>query len=205
MESEGKKRLVRISVWVAVLSMLLAVLSSLATALEASAHATLRSMTPAAGSTVSNAPTQVVLTFDEPVSTSFATVTVTDAKGASVTSGKTVVSGATVTQKLEPVGSGHYTVAFRVVSDDGHPISQKASFTVALPAATTSAPASTPSSAPSSSPATASPTPSSAASATVAGSDDGPSNGLVWALGVVVLAAVAGGAFAWQRGRRNSE
>jgi methionine-rich copper-binding protein CopC len=212
MESDGKKRLVRISVWVAVLSMLLAVLSSLATALEASAHATLRSMTPAAGSTVKKAPAAVVLTFNERISASFATVTVTDAKGGSVTSGKTVVTGETVTQKLQPVGSGRYTVAFRVVSEDGHPVSQKASFTVALPAPTTSAPAPTPSpassSAPSSSAATAPAPPPSAstgASAPVAGSDDGPPTALVWGLGVVVVAAAAGGALAWRRGRRNSE
>jgi methionine-rich copper-binding protein CopC len=205
MESEGKKRLIRISVWVAVLSMLLAVLSSLATALEASAHATLRSMTPAAGSTVRTAPTEVVLTFNEPISSSFATVLVTDAKGGSVASGKPVVSGETVTQKLQPVGSGRYTVAFRVVSEDGHPVSQKASFTVALPAPTTSAPASTPSSAPSSSAATASAPPSTAASATVAESDDGPSTALVWGLGVVVVAAVAGAALAWRKRRRSSE
>lgn len=208
MESEGKKKLIRISVWVAVLSMLLAVLSSLATALEASAHATLRSMTPAAGSTVKTAPTKVVLTFNEPISTSFATVTVTDAKGGSVASGRAVVSGETVTQQLEPVGSGRYTVAFRVVSEDGHPVSQKASFTVAPPAAATST--STASSSASSDPGSASPSasPSSVptgASATVAGSDDGPSTALLWGLGVVVLAAVAGGALAWQRGRRNSE
>lgn len=209
MESEGKKKLIRISVWVAVLSMLLAVLSSLATALEASAHAALRSMTPAAGSTVRTAPTKVVLTFNEPISTSFATVTVTDAKGGSVTSGRAVVSGETVTQQLEPVGSGRYTVAFRVVSEDGHPVSQKVSFTVALPAASSTSP-STASSTPSSDPGSASPSasPSSAptgASATVAGTDDGPSTALLWGLGVVVLAGVAGGALAWQRGRRNGE
>lgn len=208
MESEGKKRLVRISVWVAVLSMLLAVLSSLATALEASAHATLRSMAPAAGSTVTTAPTQVVLTFNEPISTSFATVTVTDAKGGSVTAGKAVVSGETVTQKLEPVGSGRYTVAFRVVSEDGHPVSQKASFTVALPAAATSTPATTPSGAAS----TAATTPAAGASAapstassSAGGDEDGPSPVLVWGLVVVVLAAVVGGAMAWRRGRQSSE
>jgi methionine-rich copper-binding protein CopC len=205
MESEGKKKLIRISVWVAVLSMLLAVLSSLATALEASAHAALRSMTPAAGSTVRTAPTKVVLTFNEPISTSFATVTVTDAKGGSVTSGRAVVSGETVTQQLEPVGSGRYMVAFRVVSEDGHPVSQKVSFTVALPAASSTSP-STASSTPSSDPGSASPSASPSSAPTGASAtDDGPSTALLWGLGVVVLAGVAGGALAWQRGRRNGE
>jgi methionine-rich copper-binding protein CopC len=199
MESEGKKRLIRVSVWVAVLSMLLAVLSSLATALEASAHAALRSMTPAAGSTVSTAPTRVVLTFNEPISTSFVTVTVTDARGASVASGRAVVSGETVTQALEPVGSGRYTVGFRVVSEDGHPVAQKAGFTVALPAATASSPTSTPSSAAS----TAAPE-ADAASAPAAG-DDTRSTPLLWALGVAAVAAAAAGAFAWRRHGRGGE
>ena len=52
MESKGKTRLIRISVWVAVLSLLFAVLSSLATALAASAHAALTSVTPVDGTTV---------------------------------------------------------------------------------------------------------------------------------------------------------
>jgi methionine-rich copper-binding protein CopC len=212
MESEGKKRLIRISVWVAVLSMLLAVLSSLATALEASAHATLRSMTPAAGSTVTTAPTKVVLTFNEPISANFATVTVTDATGGSVTSGRVVVDGETVTQKLGTLGSGRYTVAFRVVSEDGHPVSQKAGFTVALkaPATSTAQPTAspTPTSTPSggSSPsATASSTPSAGSAASASTDSNGSSPALAWGLGAVVLAALAGGALAWQRGRGNGE
>lgn len=204
MESEGKKRMVRISVWVAVLSMLLAVVASLATALEASAHAALRSMTPAAGSTVTTAPTKVVLTFNEAISTSFATVTVTGPGGRSVVSGRPAVAGDTVTQQLESVGSGRYTVTFRVVSEDGHPVSQKASFSVVLPAATTSPPTSEPST----SSATVPPTPSRTSdtpSTPVNGDSDWPSTTLGWGLGVLVLAAVAGGTVFWRRARRNGE
>jgi methionine-rich copper-binding protein CopC len=206
MESEGKKRLIRISVWVAVASLLLAVLSSLATALAASAHAALRSMTPASGSTVTTPPAEVVLTFNEAISTSFATVTVTDDGGRPVSRGRPAVSGKTVTQPLEEVGSGRYTVAFRVVSEDGHPVSQKASFTVALPSPTSAAPTVT--SAPQ--PTTATPsTTSSPAPATAQGDadnrgDSAPSP-LLWGLGAGALAVAGAAAAAWGLRRQQGE
>jgi methionine-rich copper-binding protein CopC len=204
MESEGKKRLIRISVWIAVLSLLLAVVSSLATALAASAHAALLSMSPAAGSTVTKAPAQVVLTFNEVVSTSFATVTVTGQDGDPVSSGRPVVSGKTVTQQLADIGSGRYTVAFRVVSEDGHPVSDKATFSVQLPApAATTAPST----------ATATATQSAGASTTSsapAGRDEAGgaatasgSPALLWGLGAAAVALVGAGAIAL--GRRGSE
>ena len=207
MESDGKKRLIRISVWIAVLSLLLAVVSSLATALAASAHAALLSMSPAAGSTVTKAPTQVVLTFNEAISTSFATVTVTGQDGSSVSSGRPLVSGKTVTQKLADVGSGRYTVAFRVVSEDGHPVSDKATFTVRLPAAATTT--TVPSTATSA--ATQSATPSPATSAP-AGSGETPGDGtapgspaLLWGLGAAAVALVGAGALAVGRRRSGSD
>ncbi len=207
MESEGKKRLIRVSVWVAVLSLLLAVVASLATALEASAHAALRSMIPAAGSTVTTAPKQVVLTFNEPISTSFATVTVTDGKGGSVVSGRPVVSGETVTQKLAQVGSGRYTVTFRVVSEDGHPVSQKATFTVKLAVATASAPPTTAPTAPASTtPSSAAPTStSSAASLPAQNGDSGTPTALALGIAAAALAAAAAGAVAWQKRRQSGE
>lgn len=210
MESEGKKRLIRVSVWVAVLSLLLAVVSSLVTALEASAHAALRSMSPAAGSTVPAAPQQVVLTFNEPISTSFATVTVTDEEGGSVASGRPVVSGSTVTQRLAPVGSGLFTVAFRVVGQDGHPVAQEAAFTVHLPAATASSDTSaTGPSAPSTAP-TSAPTSSSAnGSAAVRSPGDGDRTPtqtvLAWSLGTAALAVAAAAAVAWRRRRQRGQ
>lgn len=203
MQSEGKKRLIRISVWIAVLSLLLAVVSSLATALVASAHSALLSMSPAAGSTVTRAPTQVVLTFNEAISASFATVTVTGQDGDPVSSGRPVVSGKTVTQQLADIGSGRYSVAFRVVSEDGHPISDKAHFTVRIPAPETTTARST---------ATPAATQSASAS-TTASAPPGPdetardssasgSPALLWGLGAAAVALVGAGAIAL--GRRAS-
>ena len=87
MESPRKSKLIRITVWAAALGLLLGVLSSLAMAGSADAHAVLRSISPKDGARLTSAPTEVVLTFNEPVSSSFATVTVTATDGAPRDSG----------------------------------------------------------------------------------------------------------------------
>ena len=131
MESPRKSRLIRITVWAAALGLLLGVLSSLAMAGSADAHAVLKSIFPKDGARLTTAPTEVLLTFNEPISTSFATVTVADPDGESASSGRPVVAGATVTQALGGLRPGRWTVAFRVTSDDGHAIAGRSSFTVA--------------------------------------------------------------------------
>lgn len=200
MESKGKTRLIRISVWVAVLSLLFTVLSSLATALGASAHAALKSVTPGDGTTVAQAPAQVVLTFNEAISTSFAAVTVTDGQGAPVTRGRPAVAGPTVTQALEPVGSGTYTVSFRVVSEDGHAVSSRTTFRVRLAAGTT--PASGTVATPTSSASETSPADTSSPSTTQvsAPSAAGPATALPWGLAAVAAIAAVAAAVALGRG-----
>ena len=202
MESKGKTRLIRISVWVAVLSLLLAVVSSLATALAASAHTSLKSMTPASGSSTTTAPTQVVLTFTERVSTSFAAVTVTDNRGATVTAGRATVSWATVTQPLRPLRDGSYAVVYRVVSADGHAVSGRGSFSVHLDEASRTEPA-TPSPSGTSAtgpatPAAPSGTPSPSASLTRGFT---PQPAVPWALTGVIAAVLIGGIVALGSGR----
>lgn len=204
MDSDGKRRAIRIGVWVAILGLLLGVLSSLVMATGADAHAALKSISPKDGSSLATAPTRVVLTFNEPIGTSFATVTVTGAQGA-VSTGRAAVDGVTVTQALAPdLPNGRYTVAFRVVSEDGHPVSDKATFTVAAastpPSTATSAPSATPLPATVDS-ATASPTPTVADDAADANSGRGLRIGL--AVGVAAL-ALAGGTALVASGRRRS-
>lgn len=100
-------------------------------AVPAAAHAQLEKAWPADGSTVTSAPSAVVLTFSEAVSSSFAAVQVEGPDGQSVSDGRPRVDGAVVTQALaSPLGPGRYTVAFRVVSSDGHPVSDTTSFTL---------------------------------------------------------------------------
>ncbi|MFC5265860.1 copper resistance protein CopC [Kribbella qitaiheensis] len=113
----------------------------------AAAHAKLESMTPADGSTQAAPPTQVVLTFSEPVGSTGAEVQVKSPSGANVSAGQITVIDKTVTQ---PVGAmievGKYTVDARIVSADGHPITVSASFTIthaghaAVPAPTPATP-----------------------------------------------------------------
>lgn len=131
LRSRRQQRVVRIGVWVAVLGLLLGVLSSIIMATAADAHTELKSVDPADGSRVTSPPARVVLTFTEPVGTSFATVIVTGPEGA-VSRGRAAVDGAVVTQQLDAgIPFGDYTVAFRVVSEDGHPVSARTTFTVA--------------------------------------------------------------------------
>lgn len=97
----------------------------------AAAHAKLDSITPADGSTMAAPPTEVVLTFNEPVGSTGAEVQVKSPSGNNVSTGEIQVIDNKVTQ---PVGAmieaGKYQVDARIVSADGHPITVAASFTV---------------------------------------------------------------------------
>ena len=96
----------------------------------ASAHASLVSSDPRDGATLDRLPTRVSFTFSEDVVTP-AYVVVRAADGSDVTSGRPVVDGATVTQDLDgSAASGEVTMAYRVVSVDGHPVTGELAFTV---------------------------------------------------------------------------
>jgi copper resistance protein C len=114
---------------------LIIVVWGLTAAAPASAHAHLSAMQPAVDATVSTPPGAVVLSFDEAVHTSFAVVTVTGPDGRRLDLGAPSVIDGTVTEGVAPLpGSGRYTVAYRVVSADGHPVSAQEHFTFAAPA-----------------------------------------------------------------------
>ena len=191
MESPRKSNLIRITVWAAALGLLLGVLSSLAMAGSADAHAVLKSISPKDGARLSSPPSEVVLTFNEPISSSFATVTVAGTDGQSASSGKARVSGTTVTQDLSgDLADGRFTITFRVVSEDGHPISGRSTFTLAS-AATTTSPAATSTTV---APATSSAATSAPSATAAAESDDGDGRPLRLglAIGVAGLAIAAG-------------
>ena len=191
MESPRKSKLIRITVWAAALGLLLGVLSSLAMAGSADAHAVLKSISPKDGARLSSPPSEVVLTFNEPISSSFATVTVAGTDGQSASSGKARVSGTTVTQDLSgDLADGRFTITFRVVSEDGHPISGRSTFTLAS-AATTTSPAATSTTV---APATSSAATSAPSATAAAESDDGDGRPLRLglAIGVAGLAIAAG-------------
>ena len=112
-------------------------------AAPASAHAELIGSSPKDGATVKTLPRQVQLEFSEEIGTP-AFVEVKAADGTDVTAGDPDVLGATVTVPLTGAGpAGSYTIDYRVVSADGHPVSDELTFDVttgASPTGSASAP-----------------------------------------------------------------
>ena len=111
-------------------ALVLALLSLLVlTAAPAAAHAELIASDPTDGAQFDMAPERVALTFNQNVAPDFATVVVTGPDGTSVVDGAAVVDGPVVSVALLPLtASGTYTVAYRVVSADGHPVEGKLGF-----------------------------------------------------------------------------
>jgi methionine-rich copper-binding protein CopC len=98
------------------------------TATPAAAHIVLISSSPGDGTSVSRAPAAVVLTFDEPAVSMGTQVLVTGPTG-EVAQGSPRLVDNTVTQDLAPgAPAGAYTVAWRVTSLDGHPVSGTLTF-----------------------------------------------------------------------------
>jgi methionine-rich copper-binding protein CopC len=93
------------------------------------AHAALIGSDPEAGATLAALPGAATLEFSEEMADP-AYVVVTAADGTSVTDGDPVVDGREVTQALVDGPAGTYTLAFRVVSGDGHPVTGELTFTV---------------------------------------------------------------------------
>jgi copper transport protein len=100
---------------------------------HASAHAYLVRTSPVASRTLSASPASVALTYNEPVASKFAIVSVTDADGHRVTSGSPHSSASDPRQLVTPLQrlpSGWYLVFWRVISADGHPV--RGAFTFAV-------------------------------------------------------------------------
>ena len=96
-------------------------------AAPASAHARLVRAVPGDGATVTTAPARVRLVFDENMRAP-AVLTVTGPSGTRVDHGSVQVQDNTASVRVEVLTAGLYTVAFRVVSADGHPVSAQTSF-----------------------------------------------------------------------------
>lgn len=130
----------------AVATVLLAVLALLVTAGPASAHNVLVSSDPAKDATLDVAPSQAKLTFDQPIQQGqgFNTMTMTGPGNTrwpltDVTVDSTVFSG-----KIGALGpAGQYTIGYRVLSADGHPVSGAIRFTLTKAGSGTPEPAGT--------------------------------------------------------------
>lgn len=153
----------------AALAIFAAGLLTLVAVQPASAHSALTSSTPADGAVVTEPLESVDLTFSEaPLAGLDAglRIQVTDASGTDVATGDVTVSGTTMRRAVD-FDQGSYTVLWRYVSPDGHPIEGTLAFEYRV-----AAPASTPSASATPTP-TASTAPTSSATATATGASDG--------------------------------
>ncbi|MEV0379637.1 copper resistance protein CopC [Nonomuraea sp. NPDC050643] len=123
----------------AALTAIVAALFVLVTAAPALAHDALKSSSPAKGAKVKSLD-EVRLEFSAKVRMPFVIVRQGESE---VQRGKPEVDGAVVTQAVEDdLVSGNYTIAYRVVSSDGHPIEGEIPFRLDRPLEPTDPPSS---------------------------------------------------------------
>jgi methionine-rich copper-binding protein CopC len=163
-------------------ALLLAFVALGPTALPASAHTELKSSNPAKGAALPAPPQQVELTFTGAVTVPADAITVTGPDGTKWTVGAVTAAGAVVTAPVTATGpAGAYTITWKVVSEDGDPVSGTIDFTLSTPATTTTT-------VPTTTTATAT---SSVAPAAQTETDDGGVPIWVWVLvGVLVLGGI---------------
>lgn len=102
---------------------------------SANAHAILTDSFPARGASVSSLPAKVWLEFDgnltQIANKKIDFITLTDAKGNVIPNLKEYVGGARITAELgQSRLQGRITVSWRVVSEDGHPVSGSIFFNI---------------------------------------------------------------------------
>ena len=111
----------------------------------ASAHDAAESTSPAQGASLATPPEEVSVTFSNPPLGIGSSFSVKDASGTEWADGSVRIVDNVATQKLRSGGpAGAYTVAWRVVSSDSHPIEGTFSFTAASGSSPAGAAASVP-------------------------------------------------------------
>lgn len=120
---------------VSALTFVLALCAVLAAAPPVAAHSVLQSTSPADGESVKVAPATVTLTFNEPAIAIGTQLSITDPTGAVISTEPAQLIDATVVQPLAgDLPAGQYTVQWRVVSADAHPITGTFAFIATEPA-----------------------------------------------------------------------
>lgn len=106
------------------LVLFIAAIATLGLATPAFAHDTVDTTSPGVGTVVSTEPENVALTFNEAVVQIGNDIVVNDTAGSNWADGDIRIDGNTVSVALKPaMPDGVYTVVWRVVSADGHPVS----------------------------------------------------------------------------------
>ncbi|MGV9374810.1 copper resistance CopC family protein [Nonomuraea sp. NPDC003707] len=161
----------------------------------AQAHNVLLSSDPKDGATLPAAPARVTLVFDQAVRQGYAQVGVTGPDGSSWADGSAEVAAERVSVRVKPLPSGGaYTVGYRILSADGHPVTGKITFTLAAGAGTGGPARNTGQGATGQAPQDAS------AQAAEAAANGGAGMAVVWIVGALLLLA-AGTAVALRRPR----
>ncbi|HEV7173801.1 copper resistance CopC family protein [Pedococcus sp.] len=144
---QHQHRLRRHAAWALLVTLVMGGALTVLGAGAAQAHATLLSISPSTGATLTSPPRAVVLTFSGPIEPTLTTVVVTDGNGRQVSVGAPTVAAGVVSERLRTdLVSGPYAVAFRIISTDGHPVADVSAFTLALRGRGGSGAAATPSS-----------------------------------------------------------
>lgn len=106
-------------------------------AAPASAHAAVVASSPAQTSVIGFSPTEITVTFSEPISIVAGKVLVFAPDGKRILTGDPVVTGTTlrIPVRVADRPLGTYLVSYRVVSADSHPIASGYTFSVGAPSA----------------------------------------------------------------------
>ncbi len=170
--------------------LLVAALMALFTVAPAAAHTSLISTDPADGQTLKKPPATVSLRFAEPLLDAGARMVAKDSTGATIELGPAQVQGQTLTAPWPTAAdSGTYTVAYRAVAGDGHPLEGRFSFSIESATRSPEPPA----------PAESAVPPAPDVSASPVSAATGQSTGinpLVWVLAAVAL--LGGGVLIWR-------
>lgn len=134
------------------------------------AHSELVSTTPEDGATLDSPPTSVTFTFNEDLLPDFVRLIAKNPAGVTGDLPITSVEGPTVTADWPAAEGGEWTVSYRVVSQDGHPVEGSITFAYEGAAPTSSGPAPT-----SASPTTPAPTSASATTPAPTSAEPSPS------------------------------
>ena len=101
----------------------------------ASAHAALVAVEPASGSMLAIAPKVVELRFNEAVTPG--AILLIDGAGRARDDARVTASGETISVAMPPdLPQGTAVVSYRVISEDGHPVSGSVIFSIGMPSAT---------------------------------------------------------------------
>ena len=115
-----------------ILVLLAALIASLSLSVgSAAAHSVALSSSPEDGAQSAEAPDRVTVTFNENLQEQFAALTVVGPDGNLWSKSDPIIDGATAAVELDGLGPvGEYTIAYRVTSADGHPVSGTRTFTL---------------------------------------------------------------------------